>query len=194
MIASKPPKPRKCKFCFSLFVPQRIGQRVCGPVCAHRLVDKEKGKTEAIKAKVERRETRAKLNRLKSLSDLHKEAQQAFNAWVRARDAGQPCISCGRHHQGQIHAGHYLSRGAHPELRYEPTNCHAQCAPCNTHLSGNVAAYRIRLIAKIGQPAVDWLEGPHKPVKWTREMIEAVRDEYRAKAKAIGSIEKTNCS
>jgi len=38
----------------------------------------------------------------------------------------------------------------------------------------------------------DWLEGPHKPVKWTREMIEEVRDEYRAKVKAIDSIEKTN--
>ena len=192
MIASKPPKPRKCKSCPVEFIPQRMGQAVCSPVCALDLVRKGKAKTEAIKAKVERKETRAKLNCLKSLSDLHKEAQQAFNAWVRARDAGQPCISCGRHHQGQIHAGHYLSRGAHPELRYEPTNCHAQCAPCNTHLSGNVAAYRIRLIAKIGQPAVDWLEGPHKPVKWTREMIEAVRDEYRAKTKAIDSIEKTN--
>ena len=192
MIASKPPKPRTCKACAIRFTPERMGQKVCSPVCALMIVRKGKIESEAIKAKVERRETRAKLNRLKSLSDLHKEAQQAFNAWVRARDAGQPCISCGRHHQGQIHAGHYLSRGAHPELRYEPTNCHAQCAPCNTHLSGNVAAYRIRLIAKIGQPAVDWLEGPHKPTKWTREMIEAVRDEYRAKAKAIDSIEKTN--
>ena len=35
-------------------------------------------------------------------------------------------------------------------------------------------------------------EGRRKSVKWTREMIEAVRDEYRAKAKAIDSIEKTN--
>jgi len=184
-VQAKPPKPRKCKSCAVEFTPQRMGQAVCSPVCALELVRKGKAKTDAIKAKVERRETRAKLNRLKSLSDLHKEAQQAFNAWVRARDAGQPCISCGRHHQGQIHAGHYLSRGAHPELRYEPTNCHAQCAPCNTHLSGNLVLYRVNLIARIGLNRAEWLEGPHDPVKRTVDSLKALIKTYREKRKVL---------
>ena len=66
MIASKPPKPRKCKSCAVEFTPQRMGQAVCSPVCALELVRKGKAKTEAIKVKVERRETRAKLEKLKT--------------------------------------------------------------------------------------------------------------------------------
>lgn len=115
-----------------------------------------------------------------------KKAQTAFNAYIRARDAGQPCISCQRHHQGQIHAGHYRSVGSCPELRFEPLNVFAQCAPCNTHLSGNLVRYRQNLLAKIGPDKLDWLEGPHEPKRYTISDLKQIEADYKAKLRDIG--------
>ena len=98
---------------------------------------------------IARKEDRAKREKLKSRAQWLKEAQQAFNAWIRLRDADKPCISCGRHHEGQWYAGHYLSTGARPELRFEPLNVHKQCSACNTHLSGNLVLYRAELVRRI---------------------------------------------
>lgn len=114
-----------------------------------------------------------------------KEAQAAVNAYVRERDRDLPCISCGRFHQGQWHAGHYLSRGAHPELALDERNLAKQCQPCNTHLSGNQLEYRKGLIARYGIDHVEWLEGPHEAKKYTIDDLKAIRDEYKQKLKAI---------
>lgn len=181
----KPPKPKKCKVCTTTFTPARPFQTWCSPECGLKLALAKKAKADTIKAKAEKRADKEKRERLKSRSDWAREAQQAFNAYIRARDRDLACISCGRHHDGQYHAGHYMSRGARPELAYHPDNCHKQCAPCNTHLSGNLVLYRVNLIEKIGLERVEWLEGPHEPLKMTVEAFKALRDEYRAKAKAL---------
>ena len=123
--------------------------------------------------------------KLKSRADHLREAQQAFNEWVRLRDADLPCVSCGRHHDGQYHAGHWRSVGANPELRFEPLNVWKQCAPCNTHLSGNLVNYRISLIQLIGLEKVEWLEGPHEARKYTIDEIKAIKAEYRAKTREL---------
>lgn len=186
-------KPAKCKVCKSLILPpSRPTAIVCSGECAASLALSERLKTEkhqAVKAAklaaADRRDTRAKLDKLKSRAQWAKEAQTSFNAWVRARDAGMPCISCGRHHQGQNHAGHYLSVGARPELRYEPLNVWLQCAPCNTHLSGNAVLYRQALLVKIGQEKLDWLEGPHPIRHYSIEELREIKQVYAAKAKAL---------
>lgn len=135
-------------------------------------------------AKVERAETRRRKEAIKTMADLKREAQTALNRWiVQVRDADKPCISCGRHHAGQYHAGHYLSRGAAPQHALNPINVWKQCAPCNTYLHGNQAAYRMRLVELIGLPAVEALESDNAPKKWTREELIAIRDEYRKKLK-----------
>jgi hypothetical protein len=112
------------------------------------------------------------------------ELQAAFNEWVRLRDEGQPCISCGNHRL-VWHAGHYRSVGACPELRFEQDNCHRQCATCNTLLSGNLAAYRVNLIAKIGLDRVEWLEGNHPPEKLTVTEIQEMKAFYRAEVRRL---------
>lgn len=135
-------------------------------------------------AKVERAETRRRKEAIKTMADLKREAQTALNRWiVQVRDADKPCISCGRHHHGQYHAGHYLSRGAAPQHALNPINVWKQCAPCNTYLHGNQAAYRMRLVELIGLPAVEALESDNSPKKWTREELISIRDEYRKKLK-----------
>ena len=175
-------KPKHCKVCKSEYTPKRMGQRVCGPGCALFLAKSERAKKERAQLLADRRKVREKL---KTRSDWLKEAQTAFNAWVRARDAELPCVSCGRHHNGQWHAGHYLSTGARPELRFEPLNVWKQCSPCNTHLSGNLVLYRAELIRRIGVEKVEWLEGPHEPCKWTVDELKEIKARYARMAKEL---------
>lgn len=182
-------KQKTCKSCRQLFTAQKMGQKVCCPECAIALAVSERGKAEKVAQVKERKADAVKRDKLKSRSDWAREAQTAFNAFIRARDADQPCISCGRHHQGQYHAGHYLSVGARPELRFEELNCAKQCSPCNNYLSGNAVLYRIALINKIGLEAVEWLEGPHEPKKYTIDDLKEIKAYYRSLEKEVRAVE-----
>lgn len=177
-VSRKPLRAKTCKGCGDKFVPDRALQVVCSVPCSWAYVGKQNAATD-------RRLTRAAKAKLKTRRDWLREAQAAFNRFIRARDVGKPCISCGRHHQGQIHAGHFLSTGARPELRFNENNVHAQCAPCNNHLSGNIVLYRKGLIAKVGIELVEWLEGPHQPKKYTIDELKSIKDKYTKLAKEL---------
>jgi hypothetical protein len=177
-------KPKKCRHCKAEFIPVRPMQTACSVPCAVALSIARSDKALRVAEIAEKRATRAAIQRIKPRSQWLKEAQTAFNAWIRARDADQPCISCGRHHDGQYHAGHYLSTGARPELRFYEPNVHKQCQPCNTHLHGNLVLYRVALIKKVGIDEVEWLEGPHDPAKWTVEDLKEIKRYFSAKVKA----------
>lgn len=184
---SKQPRSKTCKnpACRASFVPQRLGQAVCNYTCGLAIKDVNQEKARKSLARVERREIKVRKEKLKSRAEHLKDTQIAFNAWVRERDAELPCISCGRHHQGKYDAGHYRTVGSNPALRFEPLNCHRQCSPCNTQLSGNIVNYRIALVARIGAEAVDWLEGPHEAKKYTVEELKAMTADYRAKTREL---------
>ena len=175
-------KQKTCKNCQQLYTPSKMGQKVCCGACAIAFAVSERGKAEKVAQVKERKADKLKL---KTRADWMREAQAAFNSFVRARDAGRPCISCGRHHQGQNHAGHYLSVGARPELRFEELNVWLQCQPCNTHLSGNAVLYRKSLVEKIGLGYVEWLEGPHEPKKYTVEELEYIKKYYSSLAREL---------
>ncbi|WP_085600398.1 MULTISPECIES: recombination protein NinG [unclassified Pseudomonas] len=179
---------KRCPECRMMFVPARNGQVVCGEIkCAIAYGQSERGRAIAGKALAEvgRREIKVRKEKLKTRADHLREAQAVFNEWVRLRDADLPCVSCGRHHDGQYHAGHYRTVGANPEIRFEPLNVWKQCAPCNTHLSGNLVNYRLSLLQRIGAEKLEWLEGPHPACKHTTEEIKAIKAEYREKIKEL---------
>lgn len=187
-IERKPAKPKKCRVaaCGASFVPARMGQAVCSPACA--LIDGPRHAPKARKAlaDIERKDIKVRKEKLKSRADHLKDTQHAFNAWIRARDAGQPCISCGTTADVQYCAGHYRTTAASPELRFEPLNVNLQCnRNCNMGKSGNLLGYRPGLIQKIGIEAVEWLEGPHEPKKYTVEQLKAMTAEYRAKTREL---------
>lgn len=117
---------------------------------------------------------------LKSRADHLKETQVVVNQYIRLRDAHLPCVSCGRFHDGQWHAGHFRSAGGHPELRFEPLNIWRQCAPRNTHKSGDLVNYRAELVRRIGAEKVEWLEGPHEPQRYTIDQLKEIKAHYRA--------------
>lgn len=184
--------PQRCQHC-----KRKIdaGQRI-HPACIDDYAQAQAAKSARasakralMAAKVDKALTRAKRESLKSKAAHAKDAQTAFNAFVRERDADQPCISCGRWHTGQYHAGHYLSVGARPELRFTETNVHKQCAPCNTHLSGNAVLFRRGLVAKLGLELVEWLEGPHEPRRDTVDSLKAIKAHYTTLTKQLREIQ-----
>nr|WP_260679713.1 recombination protein NinG [Pseudomonas mendocina] len=183
-IAERAPRQRKCAnpACDVKFTP-KIGQKVCCWQCGLAIADQPANQKKARMAidQRERREIKVRKQKVKRRSEYMQEAQDAFNAWIRQRDAGQPCISCGTTADVQYCAGHYRTVGACPELRFEPLNVHRQCNKnCNLERSGNIVEYRIRLVKKIGADAVAWLEGPHEPKKYTIEDLQQIKAHYRA--------------
>lgn len=187
MLPRAPTKPKQCAYepCSKSFLPLMPMQRVCGPVCAGRLVKAEKQKEKA--------NTRARKAALKRIPDLLKEAQREFNSWVRRRDMAKPCISCGKPLVragadacgGGFDAGHYRSVGSAAHLRFNEHNCHAQCKHCNRYGAGRAVDYRIGLIQRIGLAAVEALETDNRTHKWQRDELIAIRDLYRKKLKEL---------
>lgn len=178
--AERKVRMKKCAAagCRQPFQPRNSMQTCCSVPCA---IDY----TSAEKAAKERRERQEGLRKLKRRADWLKEAQVAFNSFIRARDAAEPCISCGRHHTGSYDTGHYRSVGAQPALRFHEDNCHKQCVPCNQHKSGNIVEYRIRLLQKIGPQRLALLEIEHEPARWTVEELQELKAHYKAKLKQL---------
>ena len=169
------PRPRPCKACGQEFTPARPMQRVCGASCAYKLATEATERKRAQKARRERLEGR---RRLMTRRDWLKRAQAQVNAYVRARDKGKPCISCGKPLAGKYDAGHYRHAGGNPALRLEPDNIHGQCVPCNQHLSGNLINFRIGLLTRIGPERLAWIEGPHEPKHFTIADLQAIGEGY----------------
>ena len=190
MVRNKPPKQHKCKECGEYYTKFRSTQQVCSVKCAmamgKRKAEEKRKKLEKADRLEASRRMRERKEKLKSRPDWLKEAQKAFNEFIRLRDKDLPCISCGRYHEGQYHAGHYRSVGACPELRFNEDNVHKQCSACNNHLSGNILEYRLGLIEKIGLERVEFLERrDHSPLKLSVEEIKDLIKVYKAKCKEL---------
>ncbi len=181
---------RTCGHCKTKFKPAKMGQKVCSPACAIALAPAMRIKADKVAKVKDRRETKVKLQSLKTRGEWIAEAQAAFNGFIRARDAGKPCICCGRHSAGMVHggdfdAGHYRSRGSAPHLRFDERNVHAQLKQCNRYDSGNVVGYRMGLINRIGSDALDALECDQEPRRHSIEDLKALKATYQQKTKEL---------
>jgi predicted nucleic acid-binding Zn ribbon protein len=189
-ITPRTPRKKKCKACGSEFTPIKDLQVVCSPACGLSLAKTLRERKRKSLDLIERREIKARKEKLKSRGEHMKEAQQAFNEFIRWRDqlAGHLCISSGKPLDwsgNAVDAGHYRSVGAAPHLRFDERNCHAQSKQDNRFLSGNAVDYRIGLIARIGQAAVDSLEADQSVRKYTIEDLKAIKAKYRAMTREL---------
>ena len=178
---------RRCKVCRKQFDPHLPMQTVCSPSCALSLAKSKRAKEEKREQVKQRKADNAKRERMKTRGEWVAEAQAEFNAYIRLRDFGKPCICCGRPTDAKpnsVDAGHYRSRGSAPHLRFDERNCHAQLKKCNRY-HFDVAGYRKGLIARIGEQAVLDLEADQAPRNHTIDDLRAIRDEYRQKARAL---------
>lgn len=196
----------RCPFCRQTYDRKRMNQKCCESVeCAISAGQARKAKEAAKQAKAERRDIKARKEKIKTRGEWTAEAQQAVNALRRNEELakGRGCMSCGRTQAevqstdgwkpgGAWDAGHFVSVGANPTLRFEPKNIWLQCKSCNAG-SGKYArkaatvsaAYEINLREQEGDELVDWLKGPHEPNNHTSADLKAIRDTYRAKLKEL---------
>ena len=117
---------------------------------------------------------------LKPLPKVLEQTQKVFNAYIRKRDEGETCISCGSNSANQ--AGHYFPVKGFSSLRYNELNVNLQCASCNMYKYGNQAMYRIGLVRKIGEEAVKNLEREavnDRVKKWTRPELYEIINKYK---------------
>jgi len=189
-LKAKPFKPKTCKVCRSIFTPRQPMAKVCGIECAKSLAVSIRGKAEKVAQVKDRRETKAKLDAMRKKPELVKLAQTAFNKFIRARDAGKPCISCGKPLQaatvgGAFDCGHYRSVGSAVHMRFVEDNAHGQCKHCNRHLAGNHVAYRAGLIERIGLRDVELIEADNTLRKYTREALIELARHYNAEARRL---------
>lgn len=152
--------------------------------------ERKRAKEARAAAKVERAKDRKKRESFKKIPQYIKEAQHAFNAFIRARDSGKPCICCGQplgtgEVGGAYDCGHYRSTGSAAHLRFHEDNAHAQRKVCNRWGAGRAVDYRIGLVARIGLEAVEALESSNQPHKWQREELKEITQTYRRKLKEL---------
>lgn len=175
----------RCTVCKSEFVRRSMTHKACSPECAA-----EHAKRQRVKK--ERKEIRARKAAIKPRSAWLKEAQAAFNAYIRERDKAQPCICCGQplgaeQVGGGFDAGHYRSVGSAPHLRFDERNCHGQRKVCNRYGSGRAVDYRLGLIARIGLASVDSIEADNTPRKYSIDDLKSIIARYKAKLKELRS-------
>ena len=101
------------------------------------------------------------------------ECDDLVRAIIRKRD--NACVTCGKtREQGRLDVGHLIKRGKH-SVRWDLTNCNAQCSGCNLRHNHYPEYYEMWFIKKYGPLAyMNLIEKSQKIVTHTE--IEAIRD------------------
>lgn len=197
MIAPK--RPKKCPECGEKYQPTRQLQPCCEKLeCkasyAIRHIEatrKRRRMQEMNVQKADRKVIKDKLEAMKTRPQLVAALGLAFRAWVRARDEGNPCISCDKilikagKLGGDYDAGHYRSVGSAKHLEFDERNVHGQCKYCNDTLKSNPQGYRPRLIERIGIDQVEALEADQTDRKYSKDQLRDMKIIYVAKLKAL---------
>ena len=167
------------------FQQQRPLQYLCGWECATAYAKK---KEEEKKEKAWKDNKKKLKEGLKTHSDYLKELQIVFNKFIRLRDNGKPCISCGNPNMKKVNASHYYNANNHYNVRFDEDNVHSSCEYCNTYLHGNLIEYRPRLIEKIGEQRFKELEDKARTIRHFTipELIE-LKEVYKEKIRILES-------
>ena len=172
-------KQAKCRHCRKKIHDSESIKVPAGQFCSHRCIN------EYVKIYYQERshrKTKKAKKAIKTQRELLKAAQSAVNRYVRLRDQGQRCISCGKDLTGiACDAGHYRSVGSAAHLRFYTLNINAQCKKCNHWLSGNVVEYRHGMIGIYGQNKVDEIESMYYTRKWDKKYLIRLTKIFRAK-------------
>ena len=174
-------KKKNCSICGVNFTPYKTTQKVCGYKCAMEYSNN------LIKAQAKKR---ARAERKKynyesmTLSDWKRKVQTVFNTFIRLRDRGKGCASCGTPLQNRkFDAGHFYAT-TYEGLRFNESNVHGQCVPCNRNLHGNIHEYRKRIVERIGKEGLQWLDDNRLiKLKLSKQELEELFNKYKLKVK-----------
>jgi hypothetical protein len=106
------------------------------------------------------------------------------HAYVRKRDEGKPCISCGCQWNDKFQAGHYYPGGSFETLKFNLDNINGQCEQCNLFKSGNFENYTLNLPKRIGIDRFDNLVKLAEIDKqfskvWNLQNLKEIRDNIK---------------
>jgi len=191
-------RKKLCKGCREYFRPKDGDVQFicwCSLRCAETITKRKLGQLrdnnlKALK-RAERKQKRKWARQKREFYESDKKTRREaavywFNRYIRLRDSGNGCTSCGNNRPGiKYDCGHFITAGSCSALRFNENNAHSQCVHCNRHLSGNVRLYRAALVTKLGEQAVLLLEGPQPIIKITAEWYKSVEIEYKAKCKEL---------
>ena len=130
-----------------------------------------------------------KKERLK-LQSLINSTKQVCHEYIRLRDKGKPCISCGALWNDNFEAGHYAKAELYPAVRFNELNIHGQCIQCNRYKHGNETAYRAGLEVRLCRTEMAKLQAAifyakKEGFKWDREELERIKNDYKFKLKQL---------
>lgn len=189
---------KRCKACLGAFTPASAWQTHCrAEACAQSAlaeVTERRQRREAKERKAAERQERdsikARKEAIKGVPELKREAQGAFNEFVRLRDNGGACFVCSAPLRlgglgGGFDAGHIRSRSQADHLRMDERNVHGQCKPCNA--PGSTKDHEMRAAAErlLGKDVADALYADNRVIKWTRDGLREIRDTYRARVREM---------
>ena len=175
-------KSNKCKICRH---PSRPFKTTCSIDCEAELAIKLLDKKKRAEAKNIRAADKEHKEKQKTKSEHASDAQREVNKYVKFRDWGNPCISCGTTHKFDVarDASHFKSRGSSSFLRFNLWNLHMACVQCNMKKGGNIIEYYPRLVKKIGQEKVDYLMNAPKSREYSIEYLNRLKRIFAKKAK-----------
>lgn len=214
-LADKAPKPKRCKSpeCRQMFTPANSMQSVCHYKCGLALAAIQRARKEAKLAREDRQKTRERKEALKTRGDYVQEATSAVQAYRRLYELsiGSGCISCGKTQEevqaaqgwksgGAWDGGHWMGKGARPELRLEPMNIWLQCKGCNGGSAKHARkgetvkeGFEAGVIARIGKEAAEALKNDHRPRHYTVDQLKEITRDYRAKTRELKRATNGSC-
>lgn len=167
-----------------MFKPFKFAQPVCFD-CAF-IVARRKAEAKANRdtitlqreKKAKHRSDKLKVRRADRLDRLQKLVNRYV---VHVRDKDKPCYTCGTTNKNiKYDAGHFFTRKARPDIRFELLNIHKQCSVnCNNHGSGMRNEYEKHFIEDYGIDALDELKRRRPMLKVQFPDAESIESEIK---------------
>jgi len=120
-----------------------------------------------------------------ALKTAHTNTRMQVHSFVRERDKGKPCISCGAPWENSFQASHFYKSETFTTLKYNLDNINSSCVRCNLFLEGNFDNYSLILPSRIGQERYNALVelasiDKHQQKVWTLESLKEVRKNLKS--------------
>ena len=176
---------KKCKQCKQPFEPQRPLQYVCSIPCSYEYSKK-------LQEKKEKEKFKELKEKCKQKRDFLNDLQNEINTIVRLIDNNQPCIATGLNN-GKRNAGHYISRGSNPTIRFNLHNIHIQSEHSNSYKAGDTTRYKEGIINIYGADYLEFMDSLQQTPKLNLSIdeIKLAIKEARAIVKELKSDDLT---
>jgi len=197
-------KEKKCKGSAKAFGFEACGKMtlyrnygLCSSCYSSWLRNTPEGIEKVVKMTIKVSKTRTDLEVLekeekenRSLSYLLTNTKNACHEYIRERDKGKECVSCGCVWNSDFQAGHWKKAELFSSLKFNENNIFGQCRRCNLFEDGNVQIYGTRIHFRIGvdgKEEIERLAILDKKInfKWDRQTLIETRNYYKQKLKEL---------